>query len=86
MSEITNRAAYLKGLADGLKLDAETTEGKLLNEIITLLGDMAQDIEDLDEEQAFIEDRIDELEEIVDVIGDDVFGDDYDDEDVYTLV
>ena len=30
MSEITNKASYLKGLADGMKLDTNTDEGKLL--------------------------------------------------------
>ena len=35
MSELTNRAAYLQGLADGLKLDKETTEGKLIDELIS---------------------------------------------------
>ena len=34
MAELTNRAAYLKGLADGMKLDTEKNEGKLLSEII----------------------------------------------------
>lgn len=87
MSELTNRAAYLQGLADGLKLDAETTEGKLIGELITLVNDMAVEIEALDDEQAFIADQIDELEDVIEVIGDEVYSD-YDDEDdeLYTLV
>lgn len=85
MSEISNRAAYLKGLADGLKLDTETTEGQLLAGILDLLGDVAEEIEMLDEEQGFIIDKVDELEEVVEIIGDEAFG--YDDEDdFYTLV
>ena len=87
MSEITNKAAYLKGLADGLKLDTETTEGNLLSQIIDLLGDVADEIEALDEEQAYIEDKMDEMEDVIEVIGNEAFGCDYDDEEdgVYTL-
>lgn len=83
MSDITNRAAYLKGLADGMKIDTETDEGKLFSEIINLMGDMADELEALDEEQAFIEDKIDDLEDVVEVLGEEAFGDD---DEVYTLV
>ena len=34
---LSERAAYLKGLKEGLKLNTETSEGKLLNEIIEML-------------------------------------------------
>jgi hypothetical protein len=85
MSDISNRAAYLQGLADGLKLDTETTEGQLLAGILDLLNDVAEELEMLDDEQGFIVDKIDELEEVVEIIGDEAFG--YDDEDdFYTLV
>ena len=75
MAEFTNRAAYLKGLADGMKLNTETNEGKLLNEIIDFLGDLSDMVEALDDEQGFIADQVDELEEEVEMIGDEVFGD-----------
>ena len=32
--EITEKVAYLKGLAEGLALDAESKEGKLISVII----------------------------------------------------
>lgn len=83
MAEFTNRAAYLQGLADGMKLDTEKNEGKLLREIIDFLADMADEIEALDDEQGFIADQLDELEEEVEIIGDEVFDDydeDYDDD------
>ena len=88
MSEITNRAAYLMGLAEGLKIDEEKPEGKLILAMIDLLNDMAEELEALDDEQAFVADQIDELEEVIEIIGDSVYGDDdeYDDDDVYTLV
>lgn len=83
MSELTNRAAYLKGLADGMKLDKEKDEARLLVEIIDFLGDIADEIEAIDDEQGFIADVIDEMEEDIDVIGCEVFGgdDEYEDDD-----
>lgn len=86
MSEITNRASYLKGLADGLKLNTETPEGNLINEIIAVINDMAKELEGLDEEQAFIEDKLDEMEDVIDIIGEEAFGGDDDDDDLYTVV
>ena len=88
MSELTNRASYLQGLAEGLKLDTDKTEGKLIGELLNLVSDMANELESLDDEQAFVADKLDEMEDVIDVIGENVFGDDYDDDDddVYTIV
>ena len=85
MSELTNRASYLTGLAEGLKLDTEKPEGKLIDEMLKLISDMAEALEAIDDEQAFVADKLDEMEEVIDIIGENVFGDDEDD-DVYTLV
>jgi len=45
MSELTEKIAYLRGLADGMNLDKETNEGKLISEIIDVLGDMGADVD-----------------------------------------
>ena len=79
MSELTNRAAYLKGLADGMKLDKEKDEAKLLSAIIDFLGDVAEEIQALDDEQGFIADVIDDIEEDIDTICDEIF-DEYDED------
>ena len=76
MSDLTNKASYLKGLSDGMKLDTEKNEGKLLSEIISFLGDIADKIEMIDDEQGFFADKIDEIEEVIDIIGEHVYGDD----------
>lgn len=88
MSELTNRAAYLKGLADGMKIDKEKDEAKLLAAIIDFLGDIADKVDAIDDEQGFIADELDDVEEAVDVLGNVVFGEydddfeyDYDDDD-----
>ena len=76
MSELTNKASYLKGLADGMKLDTEKNEGKLLAEIIDFLSMISEKMELLDDEQGFIADKLDEMEEVIDIIGESVYGDD----------
>ena len=58
---ISEKAAYIKGLADGMKLDESTNEGKLLKNIIDLLGDFAHEIEDLNENAMDLAEEIDEL-------------------------
>lgn len=79
MSELTNRAAYLKGLAEGMNLNKETNEGKLIAEIIEFLNDAAAEISALDNEQGFIADKIDDMDEEIDILGNEVFDEFYDD-------
>ena len=45
---ITEKAAYLRGLAEGLKLDEGTNEGKLITKMLDLIGEMAEKIDMLE--------------------------------------
>ncbi len=63
--EITEKVAYLKGLMEGMELDTEKKEGKLLAAIIDILDDIALEIEDL-------KDYADELGEGLDAVSDDL--------------
>ena len=68
---ITERAAYIKGLAEGLGIDDSTKEGKIINALIGAIDDMSLTISDL-------ESQIDELSEQVETIDEDFY--DLDDE------
>ena len=57
----SEKVAYLKGLANGLGLDTETKEGKLIAGIIDILEDMAHDISELDENALDLSEEIDAL-------------------------
>lgn len=57
--EITEKVAYLKGLAEGLALDAGSKEGKLISVMIDILDDMALEINDVKDEQADLEAGLD---------------------------
>ena len=43
--DLKAQVSYLKGLAEGLALDEESKEGKLLLQIVDLLDEMAYEIE-----------------------------------------
>ena len=51
MSYFTEKAAYLKGLAEGLDIDGSTKEGKLINAMLEVISDMAEELEMIDEKQ-----------------------------------
>ena len=85
---VSEKVAYLKGLAEGLGLDAESKEGKLFAAIIDVLDEMAEEILDLEEEMADIEEGLDavsddlsEVEETLYELEDEFDDDDDEDED-----
>ena len=76
---LAEKAAYLKGLMDGIKLDTEKDENRLLKAVVDLLQDMAVSIDDLEDNAIAVSDELDEIEENLDAI--DEFLMDEDDED-----
>jgi len=82
---ISEKSAYLKGLMDGLKLDTEKAEGKMIAAIVDLLGDVTKRLTDVEETTIAISDELDEIEEDLDAIEDYILDeedeDDYDDDD-----
>ena len=48
MMNLTEKAAYLKGLAEGLALGNETKEGKLIAALIDMVDALATKVEELD--------------------------------------
>ena len=48
--EITEKVAYLKGLAEGMELNTDKKEGKLLAAIIDVLEDIALELSDIEGE------------------------------------
>ena len=77
---ISEKSAYLKGLMDGLKLNTESDEGKMIAAIVDLLGDVTKRVTDIEETTIAISDELDEIEEDLDAI-EDFIMDEEDDED-----
>ena len=61
--EITEKVAYLKGLAEGLGLDGSTKEGKILSVMIDVLDDIALELQDLQDAQEEMEEGLDAVSE-----------------------
>ena len=81
---ISEKSAYLKGLMDGMKLDTESNEGKMIAAIVDLLGDMSRRMVDIEDTTIAISDELDEIEEDLDAIEDFIMDeDDEDDWDEY---
>ncbi len=80
---ISEKAAYLKGLMDGLDLDTEKAEGKMIASIVELLCDVTKRVTDIEETTIAISDELDEIEEDLDAIEDYILDeeDDYDEDD-----
>ena len=82
--EITEKVAYLKGLAEGMELDTEKKEGKLLAAIIDVLDDIALEIADMKADQEELYDGLDavsdDLEDIEDIVYDEDDEESFDDE------
>ena len=79
---ISEKSAYLKGLMDGLKLNTESDEGKMIAAIVDLLGDLTRKVTDIEDTTIAISDELDEIEEDLDAIEDFIMDDEdeYDDE------
>ena len=67
---ISEKSAYLKGLMDGLNLDTTTAEGKMIESIVALLGDISKKLTDVEDTTIAISDELDEIEEDLDAIED----------------
>lgn len=77
---VTERVSYLKGLAEGLDIDATTKEGKLLNAIIQTLDDLAFEVSDMQEVIGELGEQVDMIDEDLDVLEEIVYEDEGDDD------
>ena len=78
---ISEKSAYLKGLMDGLNLDTEKAEGKMIAAIVDLLGDVTHRLSDVEETTIAISDELDAIEEDLDAIEDYILEEDEDEDD-----
>ena len=76
---ISEKAAYLKGLMDGLNLDTEKAEGKMIASIVDLLGEVTKKLTAVEDTTIAISDELDEIEEDLDAIEDYILDEDEDD-------
>ena len=81
---ISEKVAYLKGLAEGLNLDTEKSkEGKLISVMIGILEEVGLSIEDLEENALALGEEIDVLSDDLADVESVVFDEDENDEEDY---
>ena len=60
---LTEKTAYIKGLCDGLQLEGNTPEAKVIKALVDLVNDMAEEIAELESDVENVYDYCDELDE-----------------------
>ena len=65
MENLSKKVGYLKGLMEGLDIDVDTANGKLMAGIVDLLGELSDRVEVIDE-------LLDDLNDYVESIDDDL--------------
>ena len=73
---VTEKVAYLKGLAEGMAIDENSKEGKLLKAITDVLADLALSVEDLEDYTAELTEQVDAIDEDLDALECDFYDDD----------
>lgn len=74
--DICEKIAYIKGLAEGLSLDEATKEGKILAAVIDLLGDITEEICDIEEGCEELMEQIDAVDEDLSAVEEIIYDDD----------
>ena len=78
---ISEKVAYLKGLAEGLNLDTEKSkEGKLISVMIGILEEVGLTLEDLEDSTAAMGEELDAISDDLADVEEIVFDDDDEEE------
>ena len=81
---ISEKVADIKGMFDGMALDAEASkEAKLIGNIIEVLEEIGLSIEDLEEDVEVLAEEIEEISDDLEDVEEYLFDEDEDDEDEY---
>lgn len=70
---VSEKAAYIKGLIEGMEIDTSKGEGKILAAMADLLEDISLSILDLEDESANLNDYIEEIDEDLGAVEEDLY-------------
>lgn len=83
---LLERVSYIRGLMDGLDVDTSDPMAKIVTEIVDVLDEMAATVEDMDEYMTELDEYIGEIDEDLEAVEDYLDGEDYDDDEFYSVV
>ena len=75
---VMERVAYLKGLYEGLDIDTDKKEGKLLAGMLSAMEELAEAVTDLKQQNEELLDELDDVYEEISAITEDFLADDED--------
>lgn len=78
---VTEKAAYLKGLAEMAHFDGDTDEVKIIKALVDTIDEMALSIADLEDEVAMLTEQVDAVDEDLGDLEEYVYDDECDDDD-----
>ena len=77
--ELTEKVAYLKGFIEGIGLDENTQNGKVIGLVVDILEDLVDTVSDVEDEMEAISDQVDAIDDDLSELYEDMYGDDDDD-------
>ena len=81
---ITERVAYLKGLAEGLELSTESKEGKVIAGMLEALEDIANEMADMTDRLDVLDEDLADVEDVVYDDEDEDFDYGFDDDELFS--
>ena len=81
MSNLVDRTAYLRGLAEGMNLSKDKNENKLMLEMLSVMDEMAQKINEMELDMAELDEYMESIDEDLTDMEEVLFGDEDDDDD-----
>lgn len=81
MSNLVDRTAYLRGLAEGMSLSKEKNENKLMLEMLSVMDEMAQKINEMELDMAELDEYMESIDEDLTDMEEVLFGDEDSDDD-----
>ena len=75
MSELTDRVAFLRGLAEGMQLDESKPESKLILKMLDVMDEMAKDNDDLHKALDELNEYMESIDEDLSDMEEDIYGD-----------
>ncbi|AOY77061.1 CD1247 N-terminal domain-containing protein [Clostridium formicaceticum] len=81
MNHLFEKVAYLKGLAEGLNIEENSKDGKIILGIIDALDDFAEAIVMMNEDQEDLTEYVEALDEDLAEVEEELFDEEDDDED-----
>ncbi|MBQ7137959.1 MAG: hypothetical protein IJO39_03085 [Clostridia bacterium] len=76
MSKLTDRISYLKGMAAGMKLNMDKDSNKLMLEMLTVMGEMAEEMAAMTEAHNDLNEYVESIDDDLANLEENLFGED----------